>query len=138
VLQFIGVGAAGVISLVVDAGTLWLLSAVLGVEAWIGAAAGFTLGGLLNFALNRRVFDARDGDTRHQGVKYLTLFGVNLVITTLTVPALAEVAERLLDPVTDSYGTALLVAKLAVMAVLMVSNTVVYRTWVFAAPADES
>lgn len=132
--QLMGVGAVGVVSLVLDVAVLWVLDTQVGVPTALAAASGFTAGGVLNFALNRRVFRAADGHVGRQGARYLTLFVINLVITTVAVPVLALAVGRLVE----DDGASLLVAKLATMAVLVVSNTVFYRHWVFAtAPAQE-
>ncbi|WP_205474250.1 GtrA family protein [Nocardioides sp. SYSU D00038] len=123
--ELVGVGLAGGAGLVVDYALLWVLAVRLDVVGWLAAGTAFALSAVVNFSLNRRVFVARGGELARQGRRYVALFGVNLVVTSLTVPRVAGLLDGLGD------DASVLVAKSCVVAVLLLFNTVAYRRWVF-------
>lgn len=124
-----GVAAAGLAGWVVDTATLWLLSQRFGVATWLAAATGFVLSGVVNFTINRRVFEA--GYSHRRVLRYLVLFAGNLAVVTVAVPLLATGLGGLFA----RPGLALLTAKVIVTAALLPVNTTVYGRWVFRGPA---
>lgn len=115
-LRYIGVG---LLSLVVDAGTLYLLYDVVGTELWVATTAGFWLSFAVNFLANKYLtFQQRSGG-RRQLVRYAALVLVNYVAN------LALVAGFV------SLGVPAVVGKVMAVGLLTVVNFVVYRMWVF-------
>jgi putative flippase GtrA len=111
----------GLLSLAVDFGTYVACHAKLGMPVWLAAATGYCVAFGVNFGLNRTwVFpDADMAEHSRQLARYVVLVAVNLVLTTVTVPALV------------SAGAEYRLAKLAVAAVIAGVNFVVQRIWVF-------
>lgn len=122
-----GVAGAGLAGWLVDVSVLWVGHTALGVPVPIAAAAGFLAAGVVNYALNRRVFTAAgsagDGRLRRYGL----LFAANLAVVSVAVPLLADVVHTHLRAV----PAALVAAKIAVTGLLLPVNTVVYGAWVF-------
>jgi len=113
--------AVGVLSLVVDAGTLWLLYNVAGRPLWLATTAGFWLSFAVNFWANKYVtFGARTDGTR-QLLRYSLLvalnYGANLGIVTGLV----------------ALGLPAVVAKVIAVGLLTGLNFIAYRAWVFRA-----
>lgn len=123
----IGVIMAGSVGLIVDLALLWTLAVVLGVPRPAAAAVSFAASALVNFTLNRMVFHGGGNDLGRQGRRYFALFGINLVMTALSVPLGAGVLEAVWPA-----DLALLAAKGATVLLLLTLNTVLYRIWVFA------
>ena len=117
--------AAGLVGWVVDVSLLWSLHQRLGVPTAVAAAIGFTVAGVVNFVLNRRVFGA--GYDHGQAFRYSLLFLLNLGLVSAAVPLLADLAGQL----TGRAGSALVGAKALVTACLLPVNTIVYGHWVF-------
>lgn len=126
--QLMGVAVAGVAGWVVDFAVLWLLSARLDVPVAAGAAAGFLAAGVVNFLVNRMVFEGRTSGLSGQSVRYVMLFVANLGVTSVAVSGLATAWGHHLED-----GWALLAAKALVTLTLLPVNTLAYRHWVFAA-----
>ncbi len=124
------VAVAGGVGWLVDAAVLWSGHELLGLPVALAAATGFVAGGVVNVALNRRTFQGAGGRLAPQTVRYLVLFLLNLALTTVLVPLLADLLEG-----ADVPG-ALLLAKVAVTAVLLPVNAVAYQ-WVFRAQGHQ-
>ena len=110
----------GGLCFVIDAGLLWLCTSVLGWPVWLGATAGYWIGLLVNFTLNRLVMGRTTSNLMRQTTRYGTLLGVNFLIT-LGFLHLAA-----------SWGLAVVVAKTIIVAASTCWNYVLYRYWVFA------
>jgi putative flippase GtrA len=116
-LRFLVVGG---LSLVADAGSLFVLHGVLKIWLPPATALAYGIAFVVNFGLNRAwVFQANGSAVRHLQ-RYIALVIVNLGITVVVVPALA------------AMGMQYLYAKLATAFVLACANYVVSRRWVFA------
>jgi putative flippase GtrA len=115
-VRYIGVG---VLSLVIDAGSLWLLYNVFHRPLWLATTTGFWLSFAVNFLVNKYfTFGARTNGTAQllrYGVLVVLNYGANLGIVTglagLGVPAVA--------------------AKVFAVALLTGLNFIAYRRWVF-------
>ena len=122
-----GTVAAGAIGWVIDVALLWTLAAGLGVPTPIAAACGLTASGVVNFLVNRVVHGGAEAHRRRELARYMALFGVNLVITAVSVPLIAGLLSR----VVADRGLQLLGAKVVVTAALLLVNTYAYHRWVF-------
>jgi putative flippase GtrA len=116
---FVRYVAAGGLSFVVDAGTLWLLYAVGGVTLWIATSAGFWLSFGVNFAANKYVTFGRRANGPRQLIRYSELVGLNYVANVAIVTGLAAV------------GVPALAGKTVAVGLLTVANYAAYRSWVF-------
>lgn len=115
-VRYVGVG---VLSLVVDAGTLGLLYEVAGWPLWLATSAGFWLSFAVNFLANKYVtFGARANGSR-QLVRYAVLVALNYLANLGIVTGLV------------ALGLAAVPAKVIAVAVLSVLNFIAYRQWVF-------
>lgn len=111
--------AAGAFSFLVDAGTLWLLYAVVGTPLWLATTAGFWLSFVSAFTLNKYfTFGTRTNGPR-QVVRYSVLVGVNYLANLGIVTGLHAV------------GLHALLAKVIAVGLLTVVNYFAYRFWVF-------
>ena len=111
--------AVGLLSLVVDAGTLWLLYDVAHWELWVASSAGFWLSFGVNFLVNKYfTFSARTGG-RRQLVRYGVAVAFNYLANLGIVTGLV------------SLGVAAVAAKVVAVALLSLVNFVVYKKWVF-------
>jgi putative flippase GtrA len=111
--------AVGLLSFVVDAGTLWILYHVVGLPLWVATTSGFWLSFLVNFAANKYfTFGMRSGG-RGQLVRYGVLVGLNYLATLGIVTGLA------------ALGAPALLAKTVAVALLTIVNYFTYRFWVF-------
>ena len=116
VVRYVGVG---VLSLVVDAGTLGLLYEVAGWPLWLATSAGFWLSFTVNFLANKYVtFGARAHGAR-QLVRYSVLVGLNYLANLGIVTGLVAI------------GLAAVPAKVIAVALLSILNFLAYRQWVF-------
>jgi putative flippase GtrA len=118
-VTFLRYAAVGLLSLVVDAGTLWLLYDVAHQHLWLATSAGFWLSFAVNFIANKYLtFSATTGG-RRQLLRYAVVVGVsylsNLAIVTWLV----------------MLGMPAVVGKLIAIALLTVVNFGAYRYWVF-------
>jgi putative flippase GtrA len=111
--------AAGILSFAVDAGTLWVLYAVVGVPLWVATSAGFWLSFVVNFAANKYfTFDTRSNSGR-QLVRYGVLVGINYLANLGIVTGFV------------ALGAPALLGKTIAVGVLTVVNYFAYRFWVF-------
>lgn len=116
---FVRYVAVGVVSLVVDAGTLWLLYEVADQSLWLSTTAGFWLSFAVNFLANKYLtFGARAHGSR-QLFRYAVLVGLNYLANLGIVTGLVSV------------GVAAVAAKVLAVAILSILNFVAYRQWVF-------
>jgi putative flippase GtrA len=116
VVRYVGVG---LLSLVVDAGTLSLLFNVFDRPLWLATTAGFWLSFVVNFAANKYfTFGVRTDGTR-QFTRYAVLVVLNYAANLGIVTGLAAV------------GFPPVVAKVIAVALLTGLNFVAYRAWVF-------
>jgi putative flippase GtrA len=115
-LRFVGVG---VVSLVVDAGTLFVLYDIVGTRLWVATSAGFWLSFAVNFLANKYLtFEQRaggGGQLARYAVLVLANYGANLGLVTLFV----------------AVGLPAVVGKVLSTGLLTAVNFVVYRVWVF-------
>lgn len=111
--------AVGVLSLVVDAGTLWLLYDVGGQPLWFATTAGFWLSFGVNFAANKYVTFSAHTNGRRQLVRYVVLVVLNYLANLGIVTALV------------GLGLAAVVSKVIAVATLTALNFIAYRQWVF-------
>lgn len=113
---YIGVG---VLSLLVDAGTLWLLYEHAGAALWVAASAGFWLSFAVNFSANKYLtFSARTGG-RGQLVRYSLLVVLNYLANLGIVTGLV------------ALGFDAVLSKIVAVAALTSVNFFAYRHWVF-------
>lgn len=134
VTRFLGTAGAGAVGWAIDAAVLWALARVFGVPVALAAALGFSISAIANFLLNRLVHDGSKNPVSGQAVRYSVLFGVNLILTTVTVPLVTNT----LTFVPDGGGIRLMVAKALVTIVLLALNSLVYHFWVFRAPSGDA
>lgn len=111
----------GLLSLVVDAGTLFLLFDVADRPLWLAASAGFWLSFGVNFFANKYLTFGARTQGRRQLVRYGVLVALNYVSNLGIVTGLV------------GLGLAAVPAKVIAVAVLSLLNFVAYRQWVFRA-----
>jgi putative flippase GtrA len=109
----------GMLSFVVDAGTLFIAHGLLRIWLPLATAIAYGIAFSVNFGLNRRWSFASTGAVGRQASRYFVLIGVNYVITVALVTGIA------------AAGLNYLVAKAIVAAVAAVVNYVACRFWVF-------
>ena len=115
-VRYVGVG---VLSLLVDAGTLWLLYEHAGAALWVAASAGFWLSFAVNFSANKYLtFSARTGG-RAQLVRYSLLVILNYLANLGIVTGLV------------ALGLDAVISKIVAVAALTSVNFFAYRHWVF-------
>ncbi|MCZ2812317.1 MULTISPECIES: GtrA family protein [unclassified Modestobacter] len=115
-VRYVGVG---LLSLVVDAGTLWLLYDVAGRPLWLATTAGFWLSFVVNFLANKYfTFGVRTDGTR-QLLRYGLLVVLNYLANLGIVTGLVAV------------GLPAVLAKVIAVALLTGLNFFAYRHWVF-------
>ena len=118
---------AGVVTFVVDLGSLRILHGTIGMALAPATAIAFAIAFLFNFTAARQwafAATARGGNPRRQLKRYLVLVGLNLLSTLVIVVGLS------------ASGINYLWAKAVAACVNAVANFFVYRHWVFAAPTD--
>jgi putative flippase GtrA len=119
-VQIVRFFVVGVLSLAVDLGVLWVLHGLLGVWLPLAAALSFLSSFVVNFGLNQRwTFNATEGSTPAQLVRYTILVAANTLATAIAVTAITNT------------GVDYLIAKLMVVVVLTATNFVLMRIWVF-------
>lgn len=115
--------ATGAVVYVVDAGTLWLLHAKVGLGLGLATTLAFCAAFVVNFTMSRFFTFKADGPVGPQAAKLLVLVGINYVSTMVIVLALSHV------------WSAFLLSKTIATAVNAVFNFFTYRHWAFATPA---
>jgi putative flippase GtrA len=111
--------AVGLLSLLVDAGTLWVLYEVAHRPLWLATTAGFWLSFAVNFAANKYVTFGARTNGRRQLVRYSILVALNYLANLAIVTGLVEL------------GMAAVPSKVIAVAVLTGVNFIAYRQWVF-------
>jgi putative flippase GtrA len=109
----------GVLSFVVDAGTLFIAHGLLKVWLPLATTLAYGLSFVVNFGLNRRWAFGSTAAVNRQAARYMALVGVNFVITLLIVNGIA------------ALGVSYLLAKVMATAVIAGINYLAYRNWVF-------
>lgn len=116
-VRFLMVGG---LSYLIDVGTLVGLDSGLGLPLAVATTGAYLAAFCVTFTLNRLwVFDAGDGSSGGQVLRYFVLVGVNYVLTLVIVLGLV------------GLGLAPAVAKTISVAVLAVLNFFLYRSFVF-------
>lgn len=83
---FIKAQAASLTATVVDFSVTVMLKEWFGAWYLLASVLGTISGGLVNFSMNRRwVFSARDKKIHHQAVKYICVWGGNLLLVSAGV-----------------------------------------------------
>lgn len=111
--------AVGVLSLVVDAGTLWLLYDIAHVNLLVATSAGFWLSFGVNFTANRSLTFAVSDGLRRQLLRYGVLVAVSYLSNVGIVAGLV------------SAGLPAVVSKLIAVCLLSGVNYGAYKYWVF-------
>jgi len=109
----------GVLSFIVDAGTLFLTHGVLHMWLPLATTLAYAVAFTVNFTLNRIWTFGSTAALTGQASRYLVLIGVNYLITLLMVNGLAAI------------GISYLLAKVMSTAVIAGINYIAYRNWVF-------
>lgn len=112
--------AIGVLSFMVDAGLLLLLSAPLGLPVWLAATVGYWTSVLVNFGLNRRTMATKPGRLRGQSFRYVVLLAANYGFTLLVLLLGGE------------FSVPVIFSKCVAVGLGTIANYVLYRRWVFA------
>jgi putative flippase GtrA len=116
---FVRYAAVGLLSLVVDAGTLWLLYDVAHQHLWLATSAGFWLSFAVNFVANKYLtFSATTGG-RRQLMRYAVVLALSYLSNLAIVTGLV------------TLGMPAVVGKLIAVTLLSVVNFGAYRYWVF-------
>ena len=111
--------AVGLLSLLVDAGTLWLLYDVAHRPLWLATTAGFWLSFAFNFGANKYVTFGARANGRRQLVRYCLLVLLNYLANLAIVGGLV------------ALGMAAVASKVVAVALLTGVNFLAYRQWVF-------
>jgi putative flippase GtrA len=115
-LRYVGVG---LLSLVVDAGTLWLLYDVAHQNLLLATSTGFWLSFWVNFVANKYLtFAATTGGGRQLG-RYVVMVALNYLSNVAIVATLVEL------------GLPAVISKIIAVGLLTVVNFSAYRYWVF-------
>ncbi|MEV1288919.1 GtrA family protein [Micromonospora sp. NPDC049679] len=120
-IGFVRFLVVGGVSAGIDAGLLWLLHGVAGVQLEVATLIAVVSAFVVNFLLNRGWVFGATGTPHGQFARYLTLAALNWILTVVSVSGLV------------ALGVHYLVARMAVLAVLTVVNFLAYRSWVFPA-----
>ncbi len=116
---FVRYVAVGLLSLLVDAGTLWVLYEVAHWQLWAATSAGFWLSFAVNFLVNKYfTFSAPTGG-RQQLIRYGFAVAFNYLANLGIVTGLV------------GLGMTAVMAKVLAVAVLSLLNFVIYKKWVF-------
>jgi putative flippase GtrA len=113
-------GITGLASVAVDVGVLAGLHSAAGAPLALATLAGYALGVVVNYSLNRNWTFKSERDHRQTLIRYSALLVVNVAITEGVVLALTHV------------GVYYLLSKLVAVAIIAVLNFFVGRHWVFA------
>jgi putative flippase GtrA len=109
----------GVLSFLVDAGTLYLTHGVLRWWLPLATTLAYAVAFTVNFSLNRLWTFGSSAALTGQAARYIALTAVNYLITLLMVNGLA------------ALGMSYLLAKVLSAAVIAGINYIAYRNWVF-------
>lgn len=109
----------GVLSFIVDAGTLFVTHGLLKVWLPLATTLAYGLAFVVNFGLNRRWAFGSTGALTGQAARYIALVGVNFVITLVMVNGIA------------ALGVSYLIAKVLATTVIAGVNYLAYRNWIF-------
>jgi putative flippase GtrA len=112
-------GVTGVLSVVVDVGTLTGLHSGLGVPLFWATLAAYALGLLVNYSLNRNWTFQTKAEHRRTLIRYFTLVAFNFTSTELIVFLLPH------------HGWHYLVGKAIAVGLNAIINFTVGRIWVF-------
>jgi putative flippase GtrA len=118
-ITFLRYATVGVLSLVIDAGTLWLLYDVAHQHLWLATSAGFWLSFGFNFAANKYLTFSVTTGGRRQLLRYAVLVAVSYTANLAMVTGLV------------ALGMPAVVGKLIAVTLLAVVNFGAYRYWVF-------
>lgn len=111
----------GLLSYLIDIGTLAAAWHVFDLPLWLATTLGFWTSFVANFLLSRHwTFGATHQPSSRQMTRYGCLVAVNYATTVFAVEALHHI------------GLGVLLARTVVLAVLTVWTYQVYRRWVFA------
>jgi putative flippase GtrA len=114
----------GVLSFILDAGTLFLTHGLLHVWLPLATTLAYAVAFTVNFGLNRLWTFGSTAALTGQATRYAVLIGVNYLITLLMVNGIAAI------------GISYLLAKVMATAVIAGINYVAYRNWVFRQPGS--
>jgi putative flippase GtrA len=109
----------GVLSFIVDAGTLFLTHGVLHMWLPLATTLAYAVAFTVNFTLNRLWTFGSTAALTGQAARYIALTGLNYLITLLIVNGLA------------ATGISYLLAKVVSTAIIAGINYFAYRHWVF-------
>ena len=118
-LSFVRFFVVGILSLIADAGSLYVLHGVLHIWLPVATATAYGIAFVVNFGLNKIWVFRAPGAMGRQLQRYVGLVVVNLVVTVCAVQALTWL------------GMQYLAAKLFVAVILAVVNFFVSRRWIF-------
>lgn len=118
-LSFVRFVVVGVLSLIADVGSLYVLHGLLYVWLPVATATAYGIAFIVNFGLNRIWVFRAPGAVGRQLQRYGALVAVNLAVTVFTVQVLTW------------SGMPYLYAKLLIAFVLAVVNFFVSRRWIF-------
>jgi putative flippase GtrA len=118
-LGFVRFVLVGGLSLVADAGSLFLFHGVLHVWLALATAMAYGVAFVVNFGLNRAWVFKAGGSVTSQLQRYVALVVANLLATVLAVQWLAWAGMPYMN------------AKLATAVVLAIVNFFVSRRWIF-------
>ena len=118
--RFFGVG---LVSTLGDYGTLVVLREAFGVDPVLGALAGYGLGGLVNYLLNREHTFATRRSHAQAGWRFLVVMAVGFALTGLLMALFVR-----------SLGAPYFYARLATTALVFTVNFAAHKFWTFAAP----
>jgi len=109
----------GVLSFILDAGTLYVTHGVLKVWLPLATTLAYGVAFTVNFSLNRLWAFSSSAAVPGQATRYIVLTGVNYLVTLLIVNGLA------------ALGMSYLIAKVLATAIIAGINYFAYRNWVF-------
>jgi putative flippase GtrA len=116
---FVRYAGVGLLSLIVDAGTLWLLYDVVHLHLWLATSAGFWLSFLVNFVANKYVTFSATTSGATQLRRYCVVVAVSYLLNLAIVTSLV------------AAGLPAVVSKVIAVSLLVVVNFGAYRYWVF-------
>ena len=125
--QAIKYAIGGLVSFAIESAGLFLLYDKLGLSLSPSVVISFVCAFATNFLLNQRwAFATTSARTRPQLLKFSLLVGINLIFTTIAMEILV------------GAGVHYLLAKILITSLLIVSNFLLLRIWVFRSTDDQS